>query len=666
MSSPTVSSIASEVERIRAISVRGGHHEALAAAERLAASVPEHRDALYLIATNQRCLGRTPDALATLTQLERHHPQFSLLHQERGHNLLTVRDMTRARDAFERAVTINPALSTSWTILETLYRHAGDIRNASRAAAQLATLKRLPSEIVRAGSLFCDGDLDAAEGILRAHVSAAHPHVEAMRLLARLAHQRGSLDEADAWLAAALKLVPHSRVVVLDYARVLIDRQQYLRAHDVLGPLLDAAPDDGVCLSLHAAACAGLGAYERAIAAYQRLLVASPRSPELRISLGHAFRALGRSEDAIASYRAAADASPGFGDAYWSLANLKTYRFLPEEIERMRIEEAAPAARPIDRCHLCFALGKALEDSERYSESWQFYERGNALKRAERPYRRDVVDAFVREQIDVCTRSFFAERAGSGRPDRDPIFIVGLPRSGSTLVEQILASHSRVESTYELAEIASLANGLSERSPARDERRYPRVLATLSPSDFRTLGDRYLNDTRAYRTGRPFFVDKMPNNFQHVGLMHLMLPNATIIDVRREPMACCVSNLKQLFARGQEFSYGVEDLAHYYRAYLALMQHWDVVLPGRVLRVWYEDVVEQLEPEVRRILSVCGLDFEPACVEFHRTVRPVRTASSEQIRQRLFRDGLSGWRHYEPWLAPLRDGLGDALTRYRE
>jgi hypothetical protein len=392
------------------------------------------------------------------------------------------------------------------------------------------------------------------------------------------------------------------------------------------------------------------------------------------VSLGHALKAVGRQKDATESYQTAAAARSSFGDAWWSLANLKRYRFSESEIARMRAEEAEPAANHVDRYHLCFALGKALEDRNEYAESWQFYERGNVLKRTESRYDPDITETNTRKQIEVCTTQFFAERAGVGGPDPDPIFVVGLPRSGSTLIEQILASHSRVEGTQELSDVQRIVVEMrGKQSGVADPRLrtvkdncYPSVLTELAPEDFRRLGERYMTDTRAYRGHQPFFIDKMPNNFRHIGLIHLMMPNAKIIDVRREPMACCFSNLKQLFASGQEFTYSIEDIARYYRTYLELMRHWDAVLPRRILRVWYEDVVEDLEGNVRRILEFCGLEFEPACVEFYKTERSVRTASSEQVRQPIFRDGLLQWRNYEPWLGPLKDSLNDALIRYRE
>ena len=310
-------------------------------------------------------------------------------------------------------------------------------------------------------------------------------------------------------------------------------------------------------------------------------------------------------------------------------------------------------------------MGKGCEDRKSYAQAFEYYQRGNALKRAESRYRPEVIELNTANQKQVCTQTFFSARAKSGVASCEPIFIVGLPRSGSTLLEQILASHSQVEGTQELANVPRIAIDLQGREPDLDNPRYPGVLANLPLDQFRVYAEQYLQDTRVYRTNRPRFIDKMPNNFRHIGLIHLMFPNATIIDARREPMACCFGNLKQLFARGQEFCYSVEDIARYYRTYLDLMEHWDYVLPGRVLRVWHEDVVDDLEGSIRRLLGHCGLPFEAACMDFHKTQRSVRTASSEQVRQPIYREGLDHWKSFEPWLSPLRDQLGDALQRYR-
>jgi tetratricopeptide (TPR) repeat protein len=565
-----------------------------------------------------------------------------------------------------RAVNLNPALAASWTMLERLYRMTGEITLAATAAEQVAALAQLPAEILRAGSLFSDGDFAAAENILRAFLANGGSHAEAFRLLARVERQGHALEDAELHLEAALKLAPHYKAARLDYIRTLLDQQEYLRAQKEAESWLTLDPEDGELLSLYASACGGLGEHAAAIKAYRRLLAAPAGSAGLCVALGHSLQSIGQQKQAIECYRRAAALRPSFGDAYWSLANLKTYRFSEYEIVRMREAGAATSTDPVDRYHLCFALGKAYEDRCEYQESWHFYERGNALKRAESRYQPEITELKTRNQMKVCTEEFFAARADVGAPDPDPIFIVGLPRSGSTLVEQILASHSEVDGTQELPDIARIVRRLGGTQSDHPHARYPGVLADLGRGDFRRLGEGYLTDTRAYRGSKPFFIDKMPNNFLHVGLIRLILPNAKVIDVRREPMACCFSNLKQLFASGQEFTYSLEDIARYYRNYLTLMGHWDAVLPGWVLRVFYEDLVADLEGNVRRILEFCGLEFQSSCVDFHKSRRSVATARSEQVRQPIFREALFQWRNYKPWLGPLQDALGDALTRYRE
>jgi tetratricopeptide (TPR) repeat protein len=658
-----------EVRRIRALFDGRRFAEALAAAETLAADVPENRDVLYLMAISQRYLQRIPDALATLERLERFHPRYSRLYQERGNCHVARKEAPEAIAAFLIGVNLNPALPKSWSMLEGLYRMTGQSENAGMAAAHVATLKRLPPEVVTATSLFSDGDLAPAEDMVRAFLLKHGDHVEAMRLLARIGIERDVLDDAELLLEAVLDLAPDYRAARYDYARTLLERHKHLRAREELEVLLKLEPQNRQYRTLYATACVGLGEHEKSIALYQDLLIDTPHAPDLNLSLAHSLKTLGRRQQAIEAYRAAAAARPNYGDAYWSLANLKTYRFMPDEIARMRTEEAAATTPLIDRYHLCFALGKALEDRGEYEQSFRFYERGNALKRSESRYRPELIERNTRLQIEVCSREFFDGRAGVGAKNSDPIFIVGLPRAGSTLIEQILASHSRVEGTQELADIPRIVLDLQGRDPDQSDPRYPGVLRDLGPEDFARLGDKYLRDTRIYRTGKPgatYFIDKMPNNFRHIGLIHLLLPNAKIIDARREPMACCFSNLKQLFAAGQEFTYSIEDIARYYRTYLELMRHWDEVLPGRILHIEHEAVVDDLESNVRRILDFCGLDFEPGCVEFHKTERSVRTASSEQVRQPIFREGLDQWTHYEPWLAPLKAVLGDARVRYRE
>ncbi|HUO81099.1 MAG TPA: sulfotransferase [Steroidobacteraceae bacterium] len=653
------SPIESEVARIRATLERGEFAPALAAAEALHDKVPENRDVNYMRAVCLRYLQRIPEALAVLDTLQKTHPGFSRLFQERGHCYVVQRDAPRAIEAYQQAVNRNPALPASWSKLQTLYRMVGQPENAAIAAEHVAVTSKLPPEVLTATGLLADGDVGEAERIIRPYLLKHPTDVEAMRVLAKIALERDAVHDADVLLEAVLELAPDYRAARLDYARALMARHKYALALAQLEILLKVEPDNRTYRTVHATACVGLGDHERALELYRALLAQSPDRPELHLSVAHTLKTIGRRDEAIAAYRAAASARADYGDAYWSLANLKTYRFTDAELEAMRRHEAAPDTALADRYHLCFALGKALEDRGEYEASFRFYERGNALKRSEFPYSLDHVARSAEQMKTLCTREFFAARRGVGCLAPDPIFIVGLPRSGSTLLEQILASHSQVEGTMELAEIPSYTVDLEGANRDATNRRYPGVLAELPAAEFERYGARYLADTRTYRSGKPFFIDKMPNNFRHVGFIHLILPNARIIDARREPMACCFSNFKQLFASGQEFTYSIEDIARYYRTYVELMAHWDAVLPGRVLRVQHESVVEDLEGNVRRLLDYCGLEFEPACLEFHKTERSVRTASSEQVRQPIFKEGLDQWRHYEPWLGPLRDALGD-------
>jgi tetratricopeptide (TPR) repeat protein len=640
--------------------------EVLAAVPAVLAESPGQQDALLCQAIAQRYLGQIPEAFKTLATLEQHHPRFSRLYEERGRCFVELRQAPPAIESFLQAVHINHALPGSWEMLEGLYRMQGDRKNAGVAASHVATLRSLPQEVVLATGLFADGDLEAAEALVRAFLLRHGDHIEAMRLLARIGIAHKIYLDAQVLLAAVLERAPDYRLARHEYAFVLVELHRYQEARQQLDQLLRDEPESVALKTLYAASCVGVGQHERAVELYQGLLSGGPQDSEAYLSIGHAVKTLGRTPEAIAAYHQAATCRGDFGDAYWSLANLKTYRFADEELTRMRAALAAPTTALVDRYHLCFALGKALEDRGDFGESFRHYQLGNELKRPECRYRAELIETNTQQQIQICTREFFAGREGWGSPSADPIFVIGLPRSGSTLLEQILASHSQVEGTTELPNVQQIVSRLRGFGPEGADPRYPRILGTLSAEDFRQLGEEYMAGTRIYRSLKPHFIDKMPNNFRHVGLMHLMLPHARIIDARREPMACCFSNFKQLFANGQEFTYSIEDIARYYRTYLELMRHWDRVLPGRILRIFHQDVVDDLEGSVRRLLDFCGLEFEPQCVAFHETKRSVRTASSEQVRQAINRSGLEQWKQFEPWLGPLHEALGDALSRYRE
>ncbi|MGN6210277.1 sulfotransferase [Asticcacaulis sp.] len=631
----------------------------------------QDRDALLQQARDLRRRQRIPEALAVLVRLEAAYPRFSRLYQERAHCHIGLGDAHAAMASLHAAVRLNPTLPASWDMLEQLSRRTGDTALASMAAQHLATLKQLPREVVMANSLLADGDLDPAEQIIRDYLRREGGNVGALRLLARIRQESGATEEAEALLEAVLANAPDYHEARLDYAMVLLQQQKHLPARQQAEHLLAYDPDNRDYLKQYAAACIGLGDYEPLISIYERLLAGEGLSAaeiaDLRLWRAAALKITGNQAEAISDYRAALEAMPDQGAGWFGLANLKTWRFSDDDIVRMRAVESASDIQDMDRVYLCFALGKALEDRAEFEGSWAYYARGNAVRRQTARYRPEVAEAALARFKSVFTAEFFAQRAGWGLADPAPVFVLGLPRSGSTLIEQILASHSQVEGTQELTLIGRYAAELCGQDPECGLPLDIEALRRLSPDAARALGERFLAETRAFRRlGKPFFIDKMPNNFWHIGLIHLILPRATIIDIRREPMACGFSNLKQLFGTiNQEFSYDPVHMGRHYRAYLDLMRHWDEVLPGRVLRVHYENVVGDIEGSVQRMLRHCGLPFEPACLAFHETRRSVRTPSSEQVRRPINREGLDQWQNFAPWLDDLRNALGDALTDYR-
>jgi len=650
-----------EIRRARELMKKGRFADALQSATVLLAEVPENRDVLYLIATSQRYLGNIAEALATLDRLEELHPSFGRLFQERGHCHAAIRSSAAALDAYRNAVTLNPALIASWRARAELSRAAGHVEESELATLQIAHLEGLPPAVLTGSDMLAEGNVLDAERLLRSFLQRHERHVEAMRLLARIGYQLDVLDDAEFLLESAVLFAPDNHVVRYDYAVVLSKRHKHRLALEQARRLLEIDANNRAYRTLYATTCVGLGDHSEALRVYRSLVDETPDNPELHLSIAHTLKTLGRQQEAIDAYHAAAEARSDYGDAYWSLANLKTYRFTDAEIDAMQRYEAAPATRLVDRYHLCFALGKALEDRARYADSFRYYERGNVAKRGESRFDVGEIERNLKLQASLCTAEFFVSRAGGGSSAADPIFIVGLPRSGSTLLEQILASHSQIEGTMELPDIPRLVQELSGREHHGTQSCYPGVLATLTPAERLRLGEKYLADTRVHRTGKPFFIDKMPNNFRHIGLIHLILPNARIIDARREPMACCFSNFKQLFASGQEFTYSLDDIARYYRAYVEVMEHWDRALPGKIFRVQHEELVEDLEASVRAMLDFLNLEFESPCLRFYQSGRSVRTASSEQVRRPISTEGLNQWRHFAPWLDPLKHGLRDLV-----
>jgi cytochrome c-type biogenesis protein CcmH/NrfG len=516
--------------------------------------------------------------------------------------------------------------------------------------------------LLAAGGALVENDIPRAEALLRTRLQRAPTDVAAIRMLAEVAARIGRYEDAAGLLERCLELAPGFHAARQNYAMVLHRSNRPQDALAEIEHLLAGDPDNPGYRNLKAVVLCRTGDYDEAIGLYEGILAGHPGQARVWLSLGHALKTAGHTERAITAYRRCAALEPGFGDAWWSLANLKTFRFDDADIAGMRAQLQRSDLDAEHRLHLDFALGKALEDHNEYPASFEHYSAGNALRLARVPYSADATSIRLQRAAEIYTAEFFRARAGFGATAPDPIFIVGMPRAGSTLVEQILSSHSLIEGTMELPEITSLARVLRQQGEEDSPARYHEVLAGLDAGAVRALGERYLERTRIQRkAGTPFFIDKMPNNFAHVGLIRLALPNAKIIDVRRHPLACGFSMFKQQFARGQDFSYSLDDIGRYYRDYVALMAHFDRVLPGHIHRIHYEALVDDTEAEVRRLLDYCGLPFEPQCLRFFENDRPVRTASSEQVRQPIYRGGVDHWKHFEPWLEPLKAALGPVL-----
>jgi tetratricopeptide (TPR) repeat protein len=651
------------LRRARQLLQNGKFEDAVATCRDTLRRQPDNHEALYTLAVAQRFGGDPVAALATIGRLIDLAPTYGRAWQERGHCL---RDLGRSEDAFaayQMAIGHNGALAASWRMMAELHHAAGRTAQAAFAEAQHDHLSSLPPELQSVASFIQEGKLNKAETLCRAFLQRNGHHVEGMRLLAEIGLKFNAYDEAEFLLESATVIAPENVSAHYDYVKVLRKRQKFELALSEATVLRTKEPGNPEFEMLYANENLAVGNFDEAMLVYEALLGSMPNNPGINLTYGHALKTVGRQDDAIIAYRRAYQMRPDCGDAYWSLANLKTYRFDEGEIAQMREREAATSTSLEDRYHLCFALGKALEDRGAYADSFDYYEGGNRLKRDELKYDPARLSNEMRLQRELVTPELLERFRGAGHPALDPIFIVGLPRAGSTLLEQILASHSQVEGTMELPNIFALAHRLDRRRVVGEEPEYPGNLAELDPVQLAEFGEAFIRDTAIHRKqGTPFFIDKMPNNFRHIGLIHLILPNAKIIDARRGAMGCCFSGFKQLFAEGQEFTYGLQEVGQYYSDYVRLMAHWDDVLPGKVLRVTYENVVADLEPQVRRVLDFLGLPFEEACLNFHQTERAVRTASSEQVRQPIFKSGVDQWENFSPWLDPLRTVLGPELS----
>lgn len=638
--------------------VAGDYSAAITSLSELDADCSAHPEVMYMLAVAHRYQRDYDQALVCLKRLQQEVPEHGRAWQEEGHARRELRDFEGALRAYENAVRFNPALIASWQALQKLYWQKGLQARSSHAGKQAERLQNLPQTLVAVTDLIAQGKLLKAEDYCRQFLQKFPHHVEAMRLLADIGIRLGVYDDAEILLESACELEPDNEQLRIDYISALGKKQKFAMARKQAWKLLETRSEDPRFQSIFAIESMQAGDFETALQYFDKILGKLPGDAVTLTSKGHALKTIGNLDEAIATYHQVLVSNPTHGEAFHALANLKTYRFKDSEIDRMQALHDSDELSFNDRVYLNFALGKAFEDVEDYAKSFSYYQRGNELKKQQSQYQRSRMSEDLQAQQDSCTPDLFSKFAGAGCSASDPIFILGLPRAGSTLLEQILSSHSQVDGTLELPNILSLSQRLRRRKRLQGGADYPQNLNELDVEELREFGEEFIRETRIHRQGAAFFVDKMPNNFRHIGLIRLILPNAKVIDARRNPMACCFSGFKQLFAEGQEFSYSLEDIGQYYRDYVELMAHWDRVLPDFVLRVNNEDLIADFENQVRRMLDFCGLPFEEACLNYHQTKRKVRTPSSEQVRQPISSAGVDQWRYFAPFLEPLRVTLG--------
>lgn len=625
---------------------------------------PGHPLATLLLGVAQRRLRDPAASLAVLEPLAQSQPNWAAAHYELGLTRGAQRDGEGAVAALRRAVTLKPEMPDAWRALGDHLTAIGDTSGADDAYAQHIKFSTHDPRLIEAATALCENRIPMAESLLRTHLKQHPTDVPAMRMLAEVAARLHRYSDAETLLERALELAPSFMPARHNYAIILHRQRKPGPAREQVQKLIEADPLNPSYRTLKAAIASSIGDYDTALGVYAGVLADYPNNARVWMSYGHALKTTNRQGECVQTYRKSIELAPQLGEAYWSLANLKTFKFTQADVEAMQAQLANAKLTNDDRLQFHFALGKAFEDAGQFAESFKHYEEGNRLRRAGMGYDPDWNTEQMRRAKALFTPEFFAARAGHGASAPDPIFIVGLPRSGSTLLEQILSSHPQVEGTMELADIVNIVRELGG-AYARGTGTYPQPVAALDADALRAIGERYLAQTRIYRrTDAPFFIDKLPNNFAHTGLIHLILPRAKIIDARRHPLGCCFSGYKQHFARGQHFTYSLNEIGRYYRDYVELMAHYDAVLPGRVHRVIYERMVADTESEVRRVLDYCGLPFDERCLKFYENERAVRTASSEQVRRPIYREGVDHWLNYEPWLGPLKSALGSVLEQY--
>lgn len=604
-------------------------------------------------------------AIDVLQPLVLEHPNSPMAHLQLG---LAFREANRDADAekaMRRAVAVKSDYADAWLALADLLTGTGDKQAADQAYIKYANCSNNDPRLRDPISAMRDQDFRRAETLLRNLLQVQPCDIVAICMLAEACEYLGRTNDSESLLEHCLELSPSFVRARLSYATVLLRHNKIQEALTHSTILLDTEPDNPDFLKLQAAIYLKLREFDQAIEIYEKLLAMQPDQSGVMTNMGHVLRSIGRSSEAVDIYRNAIAVDPGNGEAYWNIANMKTAPFNDDELEIMRVRADDPGLTETDRVNFYFAIGKALEDRGEHAESFRYYDRGNTLHHKNTQFNAGEFTEYVNRCIKFFNRDFYVQRDGWGIPDKDPIFIIGLPRAGSTLVEQILASHTRIEGTMELPEIVAMASSLDKQSKTTSGKKYPELLAEFDSDNVRKLGTAYIQQTRIYRRqAREHFIDKMPENFIHAGLILLILPNARIIDVRRHPMSSGFSLYKQHFARRRDFSYNLHDIGRYYIEYVRLMTHIERTLPGRIHRVHYETLVQDTEAEIRRLLDYCGLEFQQSCLEFHRNRRDVNTPSSEQVRSPIYNSAVEKWHSYEDWLAPLYEIVGPLADVY--
>ena len=627
---------------------------------------PNNIDALYLSAVSCRYLKKVKEANDFLERLLIIAPDMARAYQELGHLNKSINNDEKAINSYRQACELNPALVASWQGLNEYFTKQGNKPASNHALEQINKYKSLPPSLLYIDQIMNEGRLGIAEKRCREFLKKNPTHTYAMSQLAEIANRLGYFDDAETLLNKAVEFKPNDGELRMKYAMVLRKKQKFAETMKQVNILCEQFPNNIAYQAQRGSELMQNGEHERAVDLFNSLLEKNPYNFSSLTSRGHAQKTLGKTNEAIESYKAAYGIKPDHGEAFFSLSNLKTYSFTDSEIEKIDSQLNRIDLSLKEKVYFHFALSQALESKGEFNEAFYHLNRGNEIKRDQSKYSIERMNDELQAQIDVCNDDFFKNLGEGGCNTKDPIFILGLPRAGSTLIEQILASHSMIDGTLELPNILSLAQSLRGDDIYGKAGKYPKIMSNFTSDQRVNMGKKFIDETMMHRDGAPMFTDKMPNNFRHIGLIHLIMPNAKIIDARRYPLDCCFSMFKQLFAQGQEFSYGLKEAGSYYNSYVKLMNHWDKVLPGKVLRVNNEDVIDDLEGQVKRILNFIEIPFEENCVSFYKTERSVRTASSEQVRQPINRKGMGRWKPYAKHLKPLVESIDNELLKQED